>query len=79
MIDIITTGSYPLGNVWWSTSWVDTVEAIKSTWIPSSIGAGLIDAYGMPTWINNDDDLDALCNILLTWSDIGYPTKPEVS
>jgi hypothetical protein len=77
MIDLITDGPFPIGNVWFSNSWVDTVAEIKRVWVPSVIGPGLIDAYGTTTWINNQDDLDLLCDYLSTWRDSGYATKPE--
>ena len=77
MIQFIPNDQYPIGHVWWVNSWVETVGAIKTAWVPSVIGSGLIDAYGMNAWINNEDDLDTFCNILITWQNVGYPTKPS--
>lgn len=76
MLEFIPNHPFPIGHVWWNVSWVDTVAAIRSAWVPTVVGPGLINAYGMTRWINNDDDLTDMCNILLTWTNEGYPTKP---
>ena len=78
MLELISNHPFPVGHVWWSVSWSDTVAAIKATWVPATIGAGLINAYGMTVWIKDDADLEIFCSNLLTWSNDGYPTKPEV-
>lgn len=54
-----------VGNVIYEVSWVDTSNAVKSSWE----GIGTLYCYGRMWSINNAQDLNDACEVIASWPD----------